>query len=219
MLFPPHTDKPGQYAECAYILAETFGELGHPISEETQLNWDILMRRIAVADDISEQDPGVLRSGESLVQYLGVTANLQAITAADSLLDASRRSIAAPTLKAHLDSREDEAVHSMSLLRSQTPELLPTNVWRQADLMNIAGIFLDSFVDARDDAGELANFTARQLLVGSAMRFAATIGRMDKESLRVITAVSARHGFARHCSKEIMRRVCGIDLVRIAKFS
>ena len=210
MKFPGAADKGRQYEECAYILADAVAYTGYDLSPATRGGWASMMYRLATADALSEADPSIFASGESLVGYLEIAPNEMAVSAAAGLLQASAKSIQADTIEGHLDSRRDEAVQSVALLRSQTPELSDaTELWAKVDDMNVAGIYLDSLFDAREDSYVRAAFSAKDLAVNSAARFLKTVRAMDAHTRVAVTRACVEHGLAGHLIRSLPQKALG----------
>jgi hypothetical protein len=197
MKFPSSADKGLQYESCAYILADVIGNMGFELTDVTMQRWGNMMYRLAAADELAETQPEAFSSGEHLVEVLQIVNNEMAVEAASGLLAASSRSINSSSIREHLDNRRDEAVESVALLRSQTPELIDeSDLWSEVDTMTIAGIYLDSFVDAREDAGERADFTPGNLALHSFARFVKTVREMRMDTRIAVAQAGISHGLA-----------------------
>ncbi len=208
MKFPDSADKGLQYEQCAYILADTVGHLGYTLTPKTRAAWGSMMYKLAEADEVSEVHPEAFTSGEALVAALEIEPNDMAVGAAAALLDASQKSIHSNSIREHLDNRRDEAVESVTLLRSQTPEFIGIDsLWEEVDTMTIAGIYLDSLVDAKEDAGERAGFSASQLALHSAFRFTATVRSIRAETKLAIIRSCTRYGLAGHILRSTPRKL------------
>jgi hypothetical protein len=176
----------GYYAHCGTILAQLATEIGQPIPVSTVEQWSSTLSRLSVADDASEIAPDNFRGG-TVLEILGLDpSNSLLATAADTLVVANRKSHSASSIRTHFDARAQEAKSSADLLRYQSPEHILRNrgLWRQLSRVAIAGVYLDSLLDAREDSLQLAQFSARQLAFGATVRLAGISARIHARTWR-----------------------------------
>lgn len=212
MKFPSPENKNLQYAACADILSDTITYLGEEVAHPTREVWRSAMHGLATADAIAEQSPDVFASEDNIVAFLegpmAMDANEPAIVATRGLLRANEQSIKAQSLGEHLDSRREEAVLSTALLRSQAPELddKPA-VWSEVDKITIAGIYLDSLMDAREDSFRVAEFSAKELAAASLVRFTGAVRAIEPRARLALTKACLRNGLGGYVVRSIPRKL------------
>jgi hypothetical protein len=163
-----------QYAELGTVLGLTSAGIGISIPTEDQYNWSNTLARLATADDISETTPEKFSDPRALLDMLDLNPDDPILNdIAAELLAASRASREAPNLVTHFSSRRREAIACIDLLRYQSSPDVRDNssLWSQLGTLTIVGTYFDSFVDCREDAMELPQFTAAQLAQGSLLHF------------------------------------------------
>lgn len=189
-------------------MADTVGLMGYELSPATRQGWGRLMRDLASADSLSEENPHAFSSGEALVECLNIEPNAMAIAAAEGLLRANVGSLTADTIAAHLDSRRDEALESATLLRSQAPEIRTADgLWREINAISVAGIYLDSCRDAREDAHENANFSAAHLVFSAGSRFIKTVSTMNPHTRLSAIRACCQGGLTWHLVRDMPKKL------------
>lgn len=76
--------------------------------------------------------------------------------------------------------------------------------------MVIAGIYLDSFFDAREDAHKNARFSAHTLAFNSAKRFLQSVNKMDAHTLKAVSLGCFKNGLAGHLLRVTPRKAFGL---------
>src|SRR5665213_2945634 len=123
MVFPDSTRKAEQYDISGQMLANVAGELSGIDPSTFSSDWSATMVKLATADDISEDHPEYFESGAGLLRYLELNPLQGALVrSADGLLAANIASSTATTIRGHFSARRREALHSVGLLRHQSPE-------------------------------------------------------------------------------------------------
>lgn len=200
------------YSDLAVVLARTAIGIGAPITYETEGHWVDTVTRLAEADDLSEITPELLGDPVSLLNVLDINdINPQLVTAATDLLTASRNSRMATTLPAHFTYRAREARGCINLLRFQSPDNIrdDSDLWRQLGNLTVFGTYFDSFVDCREDAQALPQFTPLQLARGSMINMAKAVRAIRPETLVSCARACQDIGLGGHIAKRLAKPLLG----------
>ena len=172
--------------------------------------WSLTMGKLAKADDMAEESPEFFLSGISLIGYLELdTTNSRLVESAGKLLEANLASSSTRTIRSHYSARTQEALHSASLLRFQSPEEIRENedLWAQLGNLAITGIHLDSLIDARKDSLKLPQFTALQLTTGALTEMTKYARRINTQTWNSILRQSHNFGLDQYMVKKLIRPV------------
>ncbi|MDP9211891.1 MAG: hypothetical protein M3N59_01290 [bacterium] len=194
-VFPDSSNREAQYRRGIGIVADALAELGYPPSDDVRERWATMFARLSIADTIAEEDPAAFESGRKLVDFLGVPTTEATEAAADRLLAANAASIGAVTVEEHFVGRREEALATVELLQALSGELMEErDAWRSIGDLAVSGIYLDSLLDARQDAEALEAFTAWDLRTGAAKRLVSQARRSDPDVLRAMGTACHRNG-------------------------
>ena len=209
MSSPSFEKRAEQYGLCGTVLAETARGIGIPVHDALVTQWEDTMAKLAVADDISEAHPEIFSEPKVLVSALGLDpAKPALVAAAQGLLIANAQSRGSLDLDKHFDARADEARYCADLLRYQNPIGYQfASSWKQIEKLSVAGIYLDSLFDAREDARDTGNFTAGQLATGAVRRMFQISREIRPTTYRSFFAAANRFGVGKHVMKKALRVV------------
>ncbi|NTW62209.1 hypothetical protein HGB25_02260 [Candidatus Saccharibacteria bacterium] len=196
------------YSDGGQILADTAKSIGMNADTVASIEWRKTMYNLALADDISEIDPTYFRP-ETLVDRLGLDAqNQQLVVSSAILLRANIRSQNADTIKEHFYARADEATQSLNLLRYQAqPNPRDTYAWCQLNHLAISCTYLDSLLDAKQDAESLPQFSVSELCTGALMAFCRTSRLVRHKTWSEVYKASGDVGLNRRIIGKIARSV------------
>lgn len=180
------------YGQCGSMLAQLASVLGQPIPTATSEQWSNTMSRLSLADDASELSPEHFTTFSAL-DILGLDqSNPALVKTVEQLLTANRDSHEAHSISAHFQARGREAARTSDLLRYQSPEHILTNngLWEQISRVAIAGVYLDSLLDAQEDSDRLEQFSASQLAIGATLHLAKITPRIHIRTWRSLFEIS-----------------------------
>lgn len=206
--FPCKAQKDLQYAQTAEMMADISTDIGTPINSTLRGTWAVTMSRLAVADEMAEQDPYVFPDGGSLARYLCDDEPAEPVCrAGQRLLDANIASLSTTDLNDHFHARAQEGRASLDLLWYQLPPELNRNDYVRNQLSSLAvlGVLLDSLADAREDSRDLP-FTPRELVRGSLAAIAAAAPKADLRTWKAGIRAANRHGFSRYAIQKLYRK-------------
>ncbi len=206
MKFPD--ERLAKYEACAMTIGETARGIGLDIRDDLLEKWVGVIGRLATADELAETDPTTFDDPQGLLEHLQIpredrSKNLVSISG--QLVTAAARSDGANTICAHFDSRGDEAVCSMELLRWLSPAAISAkrNEWQQLGFGSMLGTYLDSFFDAPTDALRLTQFTVSELRRGAAQRSLETAKRIYPVTWRAGLRATTKYGLTQRVARKL----------------
>lgn len=205
-----------RYAASGYVLADTAHALGGAVTQAVREKWGDIMFRMASADDLSETADNPFDSGRSLADYLDIAPTPAVIRQASGLLAASQGSPTATTLDQHFAYRKREAETALGLLQYSSPKRLIDNqpVWQELYGVSVVSIYLDSFLDARDDINKLPQFQPKDVQRVAAGRILSSVSEVKPSTWMVLGAAMRRHKLVGHLGKDMLKSTTIFDRFR-----